>query len=112
MVPTQPALAGSAAGHPAPFAIEPLQLPNNGSLAACVIVTACPATVSVAVRASPVFSAIDTPTVPFPVPAEPDVIVTNAAVDAAVQPQPALVVTPTDALAPVPATLSDIVDTA
>jgi hypothetical protein len=40
------------------------------------------------------------------------VIATKAALDDAVQAQPAAVVTPTDALAPVPAMLSDVVDTA
>jgi hypothetical protein len=59
-----------------------------------------------------VFSAIANATVPLPVPAEPEVIVTNEALDDAVQPHPAAVVTPTDALAPVPAMFSDVVDTA
>lgn len=110
IVPAQPALAGKAAGHPAPFAMEPLQLPNNGSLAACVIVTAWLATVRIAVRLSPVFSAIDTPTVPVPVWLAPEVMVANAALDVAVHAQPLLVVTPIEALAPRLAMLSAVVD--
>ena len=112
IVPVQPAVAGKAAGHPAPFAIEPLQLPNNGSLEACVIVTGWPATVRMAVRVSPVFSAIVTLTVPDPDWLAPDVIVANAAFEVAVHAQPLFVVTPTDALAPVPAMLSAVVESA
>ena len=65
-----------------------------------------------AVRVSPVFSAIDTATVPVPDWLAPDVMAANAAFDVAVHAQPLLVVTPTDALAPVPAMLSAVVDNA
>lgn len=55
---------------------------------------ACPATVSVPVRrAVPAFAATEYPTEPEPVPAAPDAIVSQAAFDAAVQAQPAPVVT-------------------
>jgi hypothetical protein len=65
-----------------------------------------------AVRVSTVFSAIDTATVPVPDWLAPDVMVANAAFDVAVHAQPLLVVTPTDALAAVPAMLSAVVDSA
>ena len=63
-------------------------------------------------RLSPVFSAIDTPTVPVPVWLAPEVMVANAALDVAVHAQPLLVVTPIEALAPMPAMLSAVVDSA
>ena len=59
-------------------------------------------------RASPVFSAIETPTVPVPDWLAPEVMVANAAFDEAVHAQPALVVTPMEAMAPVPAMVSDV----
>src|SRR5688500_12403028 len=65
-----------------------------------------------AVRASPVFSAIDRPTVPDPDWLAPEVMEANAAFDVAVHAQPLLVVTPTDALAPVLAILNAVVDSA
>ena len=61
-------------------------------------------------RVSPVFAAIDTPTVPVPDWLAPEVMVANAAFDVAVHAQPLLVVTPTEALAPVLAMLSVVVD--
>ena len=61
-------------------------------------------------RLSPVFSAIDTPTVPVPVWLAPEVMVANAALDVAVHAQPLLVVTPIEALAPMLAMLSAVVD--
>lgn len=61
-------------------------------------------------RVSPVFSAIDKPTVPDPDWLAPDVIVANAAFEVAVHAQPLLVVTPTEALAPVLAMLSAVVE--
>lgn len=65
-----------------------------------------------AVRASPVFSAIETPTVPVPAWLAPEVMVANAALDVAVHAQPLFVATPTEALAPVLAMLSAVVDSA
>lgn len=66
----------------------------------------------IAVRLSPVFSATDTPTVPVPVWLAPEVMVANAALDVAVHAQPLLVVTPIEALAPMLAMLSAVVDSA
>ena len=63
-------------------------------------------------RVSPVFSAIETPTVPVPDWLAPEVMVANVALDVAVHAQPLLVVTPTEALAPVLAMLSVVVDSA
>ena len=63
-------------------------------------------------RLSPVFSAIDTPTVPVPVWLAPDVMVAKAALEVAVHAQPLLVVTPIEALAPMLAMLSAVVDSA
>ncbi len=63
-------------------------------------------------RLSPVFSAIDTPTVPVPVWLAPEVMVAKAALDVAVHAQPLLVVTPIEALAPMLAMLSAVVDSA
>lgn len=63
-------------------------------------------------RVSPVFSAIETPTVPVPDWLAPEAMVANAALDVAVHAQPLFVVTPTEALAPVLAMLSAVVDSA
>ena len=109
-VPFHVALAGKAAGQPAPLTMVPAQLPKRGSLAACVNRACWPATDSVAVRASPEFSVTVTLTVPLPVPAEPDVMVANVALDEAVQPHPAAVTTPTETAPPVLAMLSAVLD--
>ncbi len=51
--------------------------------------------VSVAVRASPVFSATVSDTLPLPVPEAPDAIAIHSALELAVQPQEEAVVTAT-----------------
>lgn len=72
--------------------------------------TLCPATVSVALRASPVFSAIVTLTVPLPVWLVDEVIVTNEEFDDAVHAQLLPALTVNDAEPPVPAMLSDVLE--
>jgi hypothetical protein len=62
------------------------------------------------VRASPVFSATATTIEFVPDWLAPEVMVTNAAFDVAVHAQPLFVLTPTDTLAPVLATLSAVVE--
>ncbi len=78
------------------------EIPNEhgGGAAAWLIVKDCPAIVSVAERAMPVFGETTNETVPLPVPDAPDVIVTQDAPLAAVQLQPFEAVTETDPLPP------------
>jgi len=66
--------------------------------------------VSVAVRESPVFSAMVNPTVAVPLDEEPELITTNPAFEDAVHAQPLLAVTPTVAVAPVAAMFNVLVD--
>ena len=68
---------------------------NAQSGADWVTVNVCPAMVSEPVRSAPVFSPIDSDTVPLPVPAPPDATVIHAALETAVHAQPLAVVTPT-----------------
>lgn len=109
-VPVHATLLGRLAGQPDPFAIVPDQLPNSGSLAACVTVTVWPAIVTVPVRVSPVFSAMVRPTVAVPLPVDPEFTTMNDALDVAVHAQPLFTLTPTDAVAPVAAMFSVLVD--
>lgn len=64
-------------------AIEKVQGGGGGG-AACITVNVCPATVSVPVRAAPVFAATVNVTLPFPTPFEPPVIAIHASLVAAV----------------------------
>jgi hypothetical protein len=109
-VPVHATLVGSVAGQPAPFVMVPPQLPNSASAAAWLMVTVWPAMVTVPVRTSPVFSAIVSPTVAVPLPVDPELITTNDAFEAAVQAHPLLTLTPTEAVAPVAATVNVFVD--
>jgi hypothetical protein len=80
--------------------------------ACCVTVTVRPATVSVPVRVDAFgFSAIENATVPLPVPLDPDVIVSHAALLVATQVQFWLVVTATLLVPAVAAGVSDVGDT-
>ena len=73
---------------------------------ACVTVTVCPAMVTVPVRAEPeVFSAIDSVTVPEPVPLVPPVTVIHDALLTAVHAHPVPAVTPT-----LPVDVADVTD--
>ena len=67
---------------------------------------------SVALRASPLFSDTVTLTLPLPDWLVPEVMVTNAALEDAVHAQPVPAVTLSDAVPPVPATLNDVLDSA
>jgi len=81
------------------LAVGAARLPEKDA-AVCVIVKLVPATVSVAVRAAPVFVATEKVTVPFPLPDDPVEIVTNVALLAAVHVQPVPAVTATDPVPP------------
>ena len=70
------------------------ETPNVQLTPFCVTVTVCPATVSVPVRsAADVFATTLKATVPFPLPLAPPLIVSQAALLAAVQAQPVAAVT-------------------
>jgi hypothetical protein len=63
-------------------------------------VNVCPATVKVPVRCAPVLAVAVNPTLPFPLPLAPDVIVSHEALLVAVHPQPVEAVTAIDVPAP------------
>jgi hypothetical protein len=86
-------------------AIEYVQ---GGAPAACMTLNVCVATVSVPVRAAPVFAATLKPTDPLPVPAAPDVTVSHTELLAAVHVQAAVVVTVSVPVLAVAGTLSDV----
>jgi hypothetical protein len=98
-----PATVTATPGSPKPAADGPMKtsvtLPDSEYVGAgapsCETATDCPATVSVALRDEGPFAVALNPTVPLPVPLPPDVIVSQAALDAAVHAQPAVVVTAT-----------------
>ena len=106
MVPVHCAEAGNVVGHPGPLTTVPAQLPNTESPGAWFTATVCPATVSVALRASPTFSATVMPTVPGPLLLLAEVTLTNELLEATVQAQPLFVVTPIVAVPPTPAMLN------
>ena len=110
MVPVHVTEGGKVAGQPVPLTMVPDQFPYRASPAAWLTVTVCPATVSVPVRASPVFSAIVRFTVPLPDWLAGEVSVTNGAFDAAVHAQPALADTLRKAVPPAPAMLSVVLE--
>src|SRR5206468_4252463 len=73
---------------------------HDGAAADCVTVNACPAIVSVPVRAAPAFALTVNATVPLPLPEPPLEIAIQLAFDAAVHAQPALVANATEPLPP------------
>lgn len=80
--------------------------------AACVIVTVCPATVSVPVRDDvTVFVATEYPTAPLPVPLAPLVTVNQLALLVALQAHPLVVVTETLAAPPLAPGIAIVGDT-
>ena len=68
---------------------------HDGAGAAWFTVKVCPAIVSVPLRALPVLAATLKPTVPFPLPLVPEVIVSHDALLLAVHAHPLVVVTAT-----------------
>src|SRR6187402_1480597 len=112
MVPVHGADTGKAALHPEPLLTVPAQLPNTGSLAAWLIVTVCPATVNVPLRASPRFSVTVTPTEPGPLLLMIVVMLKNDEVAETAQAQPALVLTLIVAEPPTPAMFKVVVPNA
>jgi hypothetical protein len=90
-------LVGRPPDHDSKPALESISVPPA---AAWFTVKVCPAMVIVPLRTPPVFWATVYDTVPLPVPLEPAMIVTHAAVLVAVQLQPAPAVTETLALLP------------
>jgi len=100
-VQVQPADVDTAMGVPVPPA-APIDCLSGAIMdvhgvdaPSCATVKACPAIVSVPVRAAPVFAATVKPTDPLPVPVSPEVIVSHDALLVAVHPQLAVVETVT-----------------
>jgi hypothetical protein len=107
----QPDCVVTVTGPPVPPAVSNAWLIGEmlyAHAALCEIVTVCPATVSVPVRAAPVFASTEKVTVPAPVPLAPVTIVIQLTLAVAVHEHPDDVVTeigepappaaPTDAL--------------
>jgi hypothetical protein len=76
---------------------------GGGAAADCVTVNVCPATVRVPVRSAPGLAAIVNATLPLPLPDAPDVMVSHAALLAAVHAHPLAALTAIDVPAPPPA---------
>jgi hypothetical protein len=110
-VPVHSTDAGSVDGHPEPLTIVPPHVPNSGSLAAWLIVTVCPAMVSVPVRVSPGFSLTVNDTLPLPVCVDVGVTVTKFVLFVTDHVHVLPVVTENVALPPEPAMLNDDVET-
>ena len=95
------AVTESVAELPAMMVVDCGCVVTEGDVhAASVMVIVAPATVSVPVRAAPVFAATVKPTVPFPLPLAPEVIVIHDVVLEVDQAQLALLVTVIDPLPP------------
>jgi hypothetical protein len=102
-VQAQPSEVATATGPPAPPSIGNdwlFGLIEKAHAPLCVTVKVCPATVSVPVRAAPVFAATVKATLPLPLPDAAPVMLIQDALLAADQPQPPVAVTATAAPAP------------
>jgi len=109
-VPVHSTDAGNVDGQPLPFTIVPPQLPNNGSFGAWLMVTVCPAMVSVPVRVSPAFSPTVNVTVPVPVCVDVGDTVAKFVLLVTDQVQALVVLTVKFALPPAPDMLNDVVE--